>query len=173
MVAAGILVLGLRATGLVRPFRVPTAGMSPAISPGDHVMMEGLTFLSRQPRRGDIIVFKTDGLPEVPAGEIYVQRVVGEPGDRIRLSGGTLSINGTNVVISNAAGEIQYANLSSAQYLVSSNDVTIVPANCYFVMGDNSSNSLDSRFWGFLPADNILGRARFCYFPPGRMGTIK
>lgn len=69
-VIAGVLgstLFLLRITGLVRPFSVPTGAMTPAVSSGDHVVMEGVTFLTRKPRRGDIVVFKTDGIAGLPS----------------------------------------------------------------------------------------------------------
>src|SRR5436189_5559529 len=93
----------LRAVGLVRPFSVPTRAMAPAISPGDHIMMEGFTFWARKPRRGDVAVFKTDGIDGIApsqAAAIYVKRVAGEPGDRLRISDGKLYINDQHVALS-------------------------------------------------------------------------
>ena len=90
----------LRVCGQVRPFSVPTGAMTPAVSAGDHVMMEGLTFLARNPRRGDIVVFKTDGIASVPPGTFYVKRVAGEPGDHVRISEGKLFVNEKQVTLS-------------------------------------------------------------------------
>ena len=97
-------VVVLRVCGLVRPFSVPTGAMTPAVSAGDHVMMEGVTFLSRQPRRGDIVVFKTDGIASLPAATFYIKRVAGEPDDHVRISGGKLFANDKQISLSNAAG---------------------------------------------------------------------
>src|SRR5262245_60058519 len=110
-VVAGLFMAGLivaRVTGLLRLCSLPTPGMSPTITPGDRVVMEGFTFLARPPRRGDIVVFKTDGIARLPAGELYVKRVVGEPGDRLRIANGKLFINDHQVVLSNRLGELTY-----------------------------------------------------------------
>ena len=88
----GVVLASLRPLGLIRPFSVPTGAMTPAISRGDHFMMEGFTFLVRKPHRGDIIVFRTDGIASIPAATIYIKRVVGEPGERLRISGGKLYV---------------------------------------------------------------------------------
>jgi len=172
----GVFVVGLgvlRALGLIRPFSVPTGGMAPTIAAGDHVVMEGFTFLARKPGRGDIAVFKTDGIAQLPApANLYVKRIVGEPGDHVRISEGKLFINDKHVAISNAVGDIAYHLPAGAEVTARQTDVT-VPDGQYYVLGDNSTNSSDSRFWGFVPADNILGRVAFRYWPPQRTGGVK
>jgi signal peptidase I len=164
----GIALSVLRAVGLIRPFSVPTSAMSPAIARGDHLMMEGIAFLARKPRRGDIVVFKTDGIDSLPPNAIYVKRIAGQPGDRLRISDGKLFINDTRVSLSNETGEIIYLPPRGVQLT----DVT-VPAGEYFVLGDNSTNSTDSRVWGSVPGKNVIGRVWFCYWPPGRFGTVR
>jgi len=151
---------------------VPTSAMTPAASAGDHIFAEGFTYLSRKPLRGDVIVFKTDGIPLLPPSTIYVKRIAGKPGDRLELSDGSLFINGARVALSNAYGEISYKlppQFGNASPMTNA----LVPANCYFVLGDNSTNSFDSRFFGFVPAKNIKSRAWICYWPLTRIGTVK
>src|ERR1035438_3519587 len=99
-------VIVLRICGLIRPFSVPTGAMTPAVSAGDHIIMENITFLCRQPRRGDIIVFKTDGIASLPPATFYVKRVAGEPGDHLLISERKLFINDKHMSLSNAVGEI-------------------------------------------------------------------
>jgi len=162
----------LRIFGLIQPFSVPTEGMSPAISVGDHVMMEGVTYLAREPHRGDIIVFRTDDIASLPQSQICVKRVAGEPGDHLRISAGQLYINDKHVALSNAVGEIAYNLPPGIGTQAAKTDLT-VPEGYYFVLGDNSTNSLDSRFWGCLPRANVKGRILFCYWPPDRVGGVK
>jgi signal peptidase I len=135
-------------------------------------MMERFTFLKREPRRGDIVVFKTDGIERLPPDSgIFVKRVAGEPGERLQLSEGKLYVNGTNAHLSNASGEIHHTSMGT--YLGNKYETLTVPDGHYFVLGDNSTNSADSRFWGFLPVKNILGRVSFCYSPRQRTGSVK
>src|SRR5262245_56668743 len=164
--------LMLRPLGLLRPFKVPTGAMAPAVSPGDHVFMEGISYLSRKPRKGEIVVFRVEKNPVLPPA-IYLSRVAGEPGDRLRIIEEQLFVNDVAVTLSNAAGPIRYVSFPGTAYLASSNDTVTVPAGSYFVLGDNTTNSLDSRFYGFLPAGDILGRVWVCYSPLSRAGKVK
>lgn len=162
----------LRVLGLVRPFSVPTGAMTPAVSAGDHIIMEGFTYLSRQPRRGDIVVFKTDGIALLPPSSMYVSRVAGEPGDHVKISDGKLFINDKRVSLNNAAGVIVF-DLPPRSGVLSPNTDVIVPSGCFFVLGDNSTNSFDSRYWGSVPRENIIGCVSLCYWPPQRVGRVK
>ena len=162
----------LRFAGLVRPFSVPTGAMAPAIIPGDHVFMEGMSYLRHNPRRGENVVFKTVGVASLPHDQIYVKRIVGLPGDHLRISDGHLFVSDKPVNLSNICGEILYfLPPGSANFSPQTN--VIVPNGCYFVLGDNSTNSFDSRFWGSVARTNILGRVALCYWPPRRVGKVK
>src|SRR5688572_18952143 len=106
IVVAGVV--SLRPLGLIRPFKVPTGAMIPTLARGDHFLMEGFTVRTRGPRRGDIVVFKTDGIGALPAGTIYVKRIGGLPGDELRVADGRLYASGAHVRLQNAAGDIRY-----------------------------------------------------------------
>jgi len=167
----GALIL-LRICGLIRPFSIPTGAMTPDLAPGDHVMMEAFTYLSRQPRRGDIVVFKTDGILLLPPDTLKVMRVAAEPGEHVRISEDQLFVNGKQVLLSNSVGTIVYKLPPQAEGLKARTDLT-VPKGCYFLLGDNSTNSADSRFWGTLPENNVIGRIAFRYWPLKRIGKVK
>ena len=134
--------------------------------------MEGFTYLTRKPRRGDVLVFETDGIASLPPAQIHVKRVAGEPGDRVGLSNGQLFVNDKQVVLSNAVGRIAYDLPPVTRGLAPQTNLT-VPEGCYFVLGDNSANSLDSRFYGSVPNQKVLGRIWLCYWPPHRIGGVK
>lgn len=173
VVVVGAVLLSLRLLGLIHPFSVQAGSMTPALSRGDQFIMEGFTFLLRHPRRGDVIVLKTDGIASLRAGGIYIKRVAGLPGDRLRMAGGQLYVNDAHVALKNQAGEIHYVAVPGARYLTSSADILAVPDGHHFVLGDNSADSVDSRTWGCVPAKNILGRASFRYWPLARIGGVE
>jgi signal peptidase I len=83
-----------------------------------------------------------------------------------------LFINDRQVSLSNAVGEIAYDLPPHSEMFSLQTNVT-VPSGCYFVLGDNSTNSSDSRFWGSVPRASIIGRVSFCYWPPRRFGGVK
>ncbi len=173
VVVVVLAVAVLRLLGLVLFFAVNANSMRPAISRGDQYVMEGLTFMARAPRRGDVIVMRTDGLPSLSAGGVYIKRIVGEPGERLRLWNGELYVNGRHVSLRNAAGEIHYQSVAGERQLTSNGDLVTVPADHYFVVGDNSAESADSRIWGSLPKKNIVGRPWLRYWPLRRVGRVK
>ena len=159
----------------LRPFSVPTGAMAPAIEAGDRVMMERVTFLVRKPHRGDIIVFRTDGIRSITPqerGSIYVKRIAGMPGERLDISDGKVYINDKPVPLRNAVGEIDYLLPAGMGWPAFQTNVS-VPSKQYHVLGDNSTNSYDSRSWGFVPAENVMGRVWFCYWPPNRVGRVR
>lgn len=170
-----LLVFGpgaLRLTGVIRPFRIPNNAMSPTIQAGDEVLAVG--YLWSDPRRGDVIFFRTDEIEDNPhRGTIYVMRLAGLPGDRLSIRYNCLLVNGERVALRNNAGEINYSSPRTARYLKNADDKIVVPKNKYFVLGDNSENSFDSRYWGFVPVNAVLGRAVFRTVPFDRMGKIR
>ncbi len=173
VIVAGVVLVSLRLLGLIHPFSVTAGSMTPTLSRGDQFIMEGFTFLLRRPRRGDIIVLKTDGIASLPAGGTYIKRLAGLPGDRLRIADGNLYVNDTRVALKNQVGVIHYVPVRGARYLTSSAHILTVPDGQYFVLGDNSADSVDSRTWGCVPARNIMGRASLRYWPPARVGGVR
>ena len=165
--------------GKTRLYSVPTKAMGPTIQPGDGVFTEDLSYLVKKPERGDIVVFEIKGISKImmPVGvgsHIYVHRLVGLPGEDLRITDGKLYVNGTHVPITNREGEIHYTNSGSGgSCLKSPTDTFKVPAGQYFVLGDTSPNSSDSRYWGCVPAENIKGKVVGIYWPVNRFGAVK
>jgi signal peptidase I len=157
---------------------------------GDRVLIDRLTYNFRRPERGEVIVFKTKGIKALPKDVLYIKRLVGLPGEKVRIGNDQhLVINGKrldaatpgfqNVYTITNPGESHYSghvNQAIAEktfhlpYRVAplfpdENTPYIVPSTEYLVMGDNTLNSLDSRSWGSFPEQNIVGRCWFVYWP--------
>ena len=172
LIIAVILALFVR-TWVFQAFKIPTGSMEPNLLVGDHLIVNKMIFSPaatglerallphREIRRGDVIVFK---YPEEPERD-FIKRVIGLPGDRLELRRKTIYINGQPLVE-------PYAHLSApaSESGGVTNDLrefygpVTVPASQYFMMGDNRDNSQDSRYWGFLPAHYVKGKALFIYF---------
>ncbi|MCB1127869.1 MAG: signal peptidase I [Verrucomicrobiae bacterium] len=155
----GLATLGLLAVSIlmgVRVYGAPSSSMEPAIRKGDNVVVERFSYSLRGPHRGDVIAFRSDGIKGLVRDSICLKRVVAVPGEHIRIEEGQVIVNGKKVALKNRQGVIRYDAPPSAREMPYT-DVT-VPEGGYFVLGDNSDNSFDSRFWGFVPQDAIVGR---------------
>lgn len=163
-----------------RSFRIASSSMHPTLQGrdrsgrgGDWVAVERFSYQLGKLRRGDLIVFRTEGI-RVPAGAgVFVHRLVGLPGERIEIRDGKVWADGR--ALGSADGLPQVAYLSPQPnpllpvMLPAGTDYQ-VPADGYFVLGDNSANALDSRYWGHVPRRNLIGRVARIYWPPSRSG---
>ena len=170
---AVILALFVR-TWAVQAFKIPTGSMENNLLIGDHLLVnkyvysptasaiERTVFPIRDPRRGDIVVFKYPDEPE----RDFIKRVIGLPGDTLELRNKKVYVNGQPL----DEPYVHFLEPASGASEVTSFDVrerygpVRVPDEQYFVMGDNRDNSQDSRYWGFLPRANIKGRALMIYW---------
>ena len=176
LVIAVILAFFIR-TFIVQAFKIPTGSMEENLLIGDHLLVNKFVFgptASRIERallplstvkRDDVVVFK---YPEEPERD-FIKRVIGLPGETVEVREKKVYING-KALDEPYAHFLQPAAKPSELHEVTSFDVrerygpVTVPANQYFVMGDNRDNSQDSRYWGFLPAAYIKGRALVIYW---------
>ncbi len=157
-----------------RAFKMPTKSMEPTLIPGDHLFVQTSAYWFGAPRRGDVVAFRTDELESslVPKGKLYVKRIAGLPGEAVRIIGGRLLINDRPL---QGPAVLARANFSAPYVTVPSGESNtyVVPAGSYFVVGDNATNSLDSREYGAVPRQSILGRATKIYWPISRAGDIQ
>lgn len=130
---------------------VPTGSMSNTIRPGDHIIGLRLAYLFSEPEREDIIIFPFPDNEE----ETYVKRIIGLPGETVEIIGGILYIN----------GEVHLEPYLKEPMRVADFGPYEVPADCYFVMGDNRNDSVDSRFWvnKYVHRKKIIGKVIFKY----------
>jgi signal peptidase I len=177
VVAAAIIVALLVQAFVVKPFRIPSGSMLGTLRPGDRVLVNRFIYHFRQPARGDVLVFKYPKNTRV----VFIKRVVGLPGDVLQLRNGRLYVNGRTLAepyVHRTGGlcdptEPGDAVDASTMYRPWSLDKPYkVPAGCYFVMGDNRTNSDDSRDWGPVPSSDIVGEGAAVYWPLGRCCTL-
>ncbi len=181
------LALGIQAF-LIKPFRIPSESMVPTLAVSQRVLVDRVSYRFSDPDRGDIVVFKppqgadsdrcgvegydegqqpcprpTDGRSDTN----FIKRIVALPGDELRVVEGRVYVNGriweeeTDFI--RPASSCQYCNLPKS--------ITI-PDDHYFMMGDNRGESADSREWGPVPKEWIIGQAFATYWPPGKIGIL-
>jgi len=114
-------------------------------------------FMFGEPSRGDIVVFRFPAQPD----KDFIKRIIAVPGDTIEIRSGRVYLNGV-------ASTEPYIRLGATYDA----PTRVVPPGQYFVLGDNRPNSSDSHVWGFVPADNLIGKAWFAYWPPGDWGPL-
>jgi signal peptidase I len=131
--------------------RVESISMQPTLEAGNYVIVNRLAYKLGKPSRGDIIVFR---YPPDPEREPYIKRVIGLPGDVVRVTGGKVYVNDQPLNEPYIAAAPNYEGTWT------------VPANSLFVLGDNRNRSSDSHSWGMVPIANVLGKALVVYWPP-------
>ncbi|NEO68145.1 MAG: signal peptidase I [Moorea sp. SIO3H5] len=151
---------------------IPSGAMLPTLQINDRLIIEKLSYRFNDPERGDIIIFNpTDTLKKQNFRDAFIERVVGLPGEKVELKDRKIYINDQPLAedyIADGQRTVIDACKSAPQpYL--SKPVTL-PPNSYLVLGDNRENSYDSRCWGVVPRDNIIGKAFIIYWPRDRSG---
>jgi signal peptidase I len=184
-----LLLILLFRSFVAEPFKIPSGSMMPTLLVGDFILVNKFAYGLRlpvlntkivsvgEPERGDVFVFR---FPENPK-EDYIKRVVGLPGDEVTYRNKTLYINGVEVAESEVGpytgpseagrsmagaqvqaeqlGVVEHRIMESPRVWVGHEGTWRVPPGHYFAMGDNRDNSADSRFWGFVPEENLVGKA--------------
>jgi len=142
---------------------IPSGSMLPTLQINDRLIIDKWSYRSQAPQRGDIVLFSpTEALKQQNFKDAFISRLIGIPGDKVEVKGGKVYVN-------NQPLEENYIEEAPDYQL---GPVT-VPANSYFVLGDNRNNSYDSHYWGFVPRENIIGKATKRFWPPERSGAIK
>lgn len=149
---------------VVQAFYIPSGSMEPTLQIGDRILVSKLSYRLTTVHRGDVIVFHYPLNP----GKDFVKRVVGLGGETVELRDGVVLINTAPIK------ELYPTALAGNDRSCTSNyGPQKVPAGHLFVLGDNRCNSEDSRFFGFVPAENVVGKALFIYWPPQRLGLVR
>jgi signal peptidase I len=158
------LILALIVRSVIEPRFIPSDSMVPTLHIGDRLVVEKVSYRFHPPQFGDIIVF--DPPPQLQnqgytKDQAFIKRIIGLPGQTVAVQNGTVYVDQQPLKEDYIA--------QPPNYLM---PPVTVPADTYFVMGDNRNNSNDSHVWGFLPKNNIIGRAWLRFFPFDQWGRL-
>lgn len=196
-----LLALFIRAFFL-QTFKIPTGSMEPTLrgamnyGRGDKIIVikfiygiripftDHRVFALTKPKRGDVIVFKTEGIPQLDQRKDFIKRVVGLDAEHVQIvpdnplwnpeehetikGEGHIYISGKRLETPTTIAQRSY--YPDGDY---GRGMITVPEGHYFMLGDNALNSRDSRFWGFVPHENVIGKAVAIYWPPNRIGLVR
>lgn len=150
---------------IMRPHKIKGASMSPNFPDGEYLLTEKVSYYTRDPQRGDVVVFT----PPVSDTDEFIKRVIALPGETVSIRDGHVFVNGKIL-------KETYLNdtvITSDGVFLNDGQEYSVPSGEYFVMGDNREHSSDSRFWGPITKKSISGRAWVIYWPLNLAGTVK
>ena len=159
VIAIAIIIAILIRTFIIHPYMIPTSSMEPTILMGDNLLVEKITYRFHSPKVGEIVVFKNPSGSE----KQLVKRIIGVSGDHVEIT------EDGHVILNNKAYEEPYAIYQNVGQSFNFD----IQDNTVFVLGDNRGNSQDSRWFGPISKDTIIGRAIFRHWPLNRFGLIK
>lgn len=149
---------------VMQPNQVKGASMDPTFNTGDYIFTSKVTYKFRGYNRGDVVVFKSPKNPDIE----YIKRIIGLPGDKVMVKDSEVYVNGIKLTENYIAAK---TNLWENGFSKNGEEIT-VPTGELFVMGDNRPRSSDSREFGTVPVDSIIGQVFYRYFPSTKIGTI-
>ncbi|MFH1305840.1 MAG: signal peptidase I [Candidatus Omnitrophota bacterium] len=174
ILVAAIFALFIR-TFIIQPFKIPSGSMYPTLKPGDRIFVSKLAYGAKipftpmrvpgftHPKSGDIVVFYSS----VEKKKYLIKRFIAAGGDTVLIKDGKLFVNEKE--INNAPfGRFFYHNMGEH-----GGEKVTVPEGNFYVLGDNSTNSQDSRYWGFVPEKNLVGRAVLIHWPVKRIRLLR
>lgn len=166
IIVAVIVVFGIIRPFIVEAFKIPSGSMVPTLEIGDRIFVNKFIYRFKEPERGDIIVFR---YPE-DTKKYFVKRLVGKGGEEVEIRSGNIIIDGKLIKQPEIFSKIYYYNMG--KYGAEGKKIKVPKGHFYF-LGDNSSSSKDSRFWGFVPRKYIVGKVFIRFWPLWRVGLIR
>jgi len=164
---------------------IPSGSMLPTLQINDRLIIDKLGYKFGDPQRGDIVVFNPTEALSTDYKDAFIKRIVGLPGEKLEVKNGRVYVNGRPLEEKYVASKLEPAapiNGSSQHQQTEINGCPpnmrflekpqTVPTDSYLVMGDNRQHSYDSRCWGFVPRENIIGRAIFRFWPMNHLGGL-
>lgn len=171
LIAIALLLAFIIRTFIAEPRFIPSESMVPTLAIGDRLVVEKVSYRFSPPKFGDIVVFQPPSELQKdlqnrgyanPKDQAFIKRIIGQPGQAIAIQNGIVYLDGKPL---------------QENYIAAPADQPFpeveIPPKHFFVMGDNRNNSNDSRYWGFLPQENIIGHAVFRFWPLNHFGGIK
>lgn len=198
LVTAVILAFGIR-TFVAEARYIPSSSMEETLQINDRLIIEKISYRLHDPERRDIVVFKapptaaicSGSLDAPPPKDAFIKRIVGLPGDKIEFKNAQVFVNGQVLeepyVIQDSNNPAANETLIPTNSVLTPQGVTpenqaqgfvdypvtvTIPPSAYLVMGDNRNNSCDSRYWGFVPRQNLIGKAFVRFWPLSRIGVL-
>ena len=177
LIIALVLALLIR-TFVVQAFKIQSGSMIPTFKIGDRIFVNKFLYGARipftdirlpavrQPVRGDVIVFVSAETPK----KDFVKRLIALGGERVEIRDRRIYVNGSVVDEPSSIRSVDYYNAGDYG---KEGEAVIVPADSYFALGDNSASSRDSRYWGFVPKKNLIGKVICVYWPLHRIKAVK
>lgn len=177
LIFAAIIAFCIIRPFIVQAFKIPTGSMRPTLLEGDLILVNKFIYGARvpftdlrlpalrSPKRGDVVVFI---YPEDPKKD-FIKRLVALPGETVEVKNGTVYVNDAPLLDPVFSQRYYY---NRGEFGQEARRIT-VPKDSFFVLGDNSASSQDSRYWGFVPRKNLLGKALLIYWPPNRIRIIQ
>jgi signal peptidase I len=150
---------------VVQAFKIPSGSMRPTLIEGDKLFVNKFIYRFHHPERGDIVVFK---YPQDMKKD-FIKRLVAFEGETVEIRDGKIYVDGKPLTDPDSFGKFYYYNHDP---FGGPGEKIKIPKDSYYVLGDNSANSTDSRFWGFVPKKNVLGKAIFRWWPLNRVGSL-
>lgn len=165
LLVAAIIALVVR-TFVTSPYKIPTSSMEPTLLVGDRIFVNKFIYRFRAPQRGEVIVFRFPLSPK----RAFIKRLAAIEGEAVEIINGDLFVDGKVLTEPPTMMEREYHNRGD---FGRSGEEVKVPERSFYVLGDNSLNSQDSRYWGFVPEKNLIGKASLIWWPPGRIRLIR
>ncbi|MDY7002774.1 MAG: signal peptidase I [Cyanobacteriota bacterium] len=179
-----ILAIGIRQF-VAEARYIPSGSMLPTLQINDRLIIDKLGYKFKDPQRGDIVVFNPTNELKTQYKDAFIKRIVGVPEDRVELKNGKVYVNDKIVEETYVASDLNPAELEARKVNHQQTRIDVcppdkrflsepvtVPPDSYLVMGDNRNHSYDGRCWGFVPYENIIGRAIFRFWPLDTIGGI-
>ncbi len=167
LLVAAILAVAIR-TFILGPYKIPTGSMRPNLMEGDRIFVDKMTYRFREPRRGEVIVFKYP----LDRKKDFVKRLIAFGGETVEIREGQIYINGGRLENPLSIATRFYYNREDWDFAKKGQKI-LVPKEHLFMLGDNSAQSSDSRNWGFVRRKDVVGRAVLIWWPPNRLRLMQ